>query len=71
MLLGVEIEDFVVRGVETHRGSDTLLLRRYSLDNIVSVSNGVYLLCSKLYNEEMNKQDERSAMFREIIYPIK
>ena len=62
------MEDLVVRGVETHRGSDTLLLRRYSLENIVSVSNRD---ASKLYNEEMNKQDERSAMFRKIIYPIK
>lgn len=62
------MEDLVVRGVETHRGSDTLLLRRYSLENIVSVSNRD---ASKLYNEEMNKQDERSAMLRKIIYPIK
>ena len=62
------MEDLVVRGVETHRGSDTLLLRRYSLENIVSVSNRD---ASKLYNEEMNEQDERSAMLRKIIYPIK
>ena len=49
------MEDLVVRGVETHRGSDTLLLRRYSLDNIVSVSNRVTWYASSAQNYIMKK----------------